>query len=55
MRVNVDIFPWSHDDMKGLNPEMMVHRLNADPAFKPVRQKKRYFAIERNLAANEEV
>ena len=41
--------------MKGLNPDIMVHRLNADPAFKPVRQKKMTFAAKRNQAAREEV
>ena len=28
--------------MKGLNPEVMVYRLSADPTFKSVRQKKKY-------------
>lgn len=41
--------------MKGLNPDVMVHKLNSDHAFKHVRQKKRIFAIERNQAAKEEV
>ena len=52
---NSDVFAWSHDDMKGLNPKVMVHRLNADSDFKLVRQKKRNFAAERNQAAKEEV
>ena len=41
--------------MKGLNPEVMVHRLTAYPTFKPVRQKKKNFVVERNLAAKNEV
>ena len=41
--------------MKRLNPDVAVHRLIADPTFKPVRQKKRNFATERNLVAKEEV
>ena len=55
LRANADVFAWSYDDMEGLKPEMMVHKFNADPAFKPVRQKKRSFAAERNMAAKEEV
>lgn len=35
--------------MKMLNPEVMLHRLNVDPDFKPVRQKKIAFTAERNL------
>ena len=41
--------------MKGLNSEVVMHRLNADPAIKPVRQKKRNFTAKRNLAAKEDV
>ena len=39
--------------MKWLNPEVMVHRLNVDPTFKLVRQKKRNFVA--NQVAKEEV
>lgn len=55
LRANFNVFAWCHDDMKGLNPDVMVHKLNSDHAFKHVRQKKRIFAIERNQAAKEEV
>lgn len=41
--------------MKGLNPDIMVHRLNADPSFKPVGQKNRTFATEKNQVTMEEV
>lgn len=41
--------------MKGLNPEVIVHWLNANPAIKPVKQKKRNFATERNQPAKEEM
>ena len=48
LRANSYVFSWCHDDMKGLNLEVMIHMLNADPTFKPVRQKKRNFSTERN-------
>ena len=41
--------------MPGIDPSVMVHRLNVSPAFPPVRQKKRVFAPERDRAIVEEV
>ena len=55
LRANADVFVWSHNDMNGLNPEVIVYRLNVDPAFKPMKQKKRNFAAKRNLVAKKEV
>ena len=36
---NLDCFAWSHEDMTGISSEVIVHRLNVDSSFKPVRQK----------------
>ena len=55
LRRNKDLFAWSHDDMPGINTKIIAHYLCADPSVKPVRQKKRVFATERNKAASEEV
>ena len=41
--------------MPGINPSVMVYRLNVSPSFPPVRQKKRVFAPERDQAITEEV
>ena len=41
--------------MQGMDPSVMVHRLNVSPSFPPVRQKKRVFAPERDQAIAEEV
>ena len=41
--------------MPGIDPSVMVHRLNVSPAFLPIRQKKRVFAPERDRAIAEEV
>ena len=46
LRSNRDVFAWSHDDMPGIDPSVMVHRLNVSPSFPPVRQKKKVFAPE---------
>ena len=55
LRGNRDVFAWSHEDMPGIDPLVMVHRLNVSPAFLPIRQKKRVFAPERDRAIAEEV
>ena len=41
--------------MLGIDPSVMVHRLNVSPSFPPIRQKKRVFAPERDQAIAEEV
>ncbi|KAJ9544850.1 hypothetical protein OSB04_024557 [Centaurea solstitialis] len=50
-----DCFAWSHEDMVGINPDIISHKLNVDPSFKPVKQKRRKFAPERNKVINDEV
>ena len=41
--------------MIGIDPEIAVHRLQVDPDYPPVKQKRRKFAPERNKVVNEEV
>ncbi|XP_050280380.1 uncharacterized protein LOC126721382 [Quercus robur] len=55
LRKSIDVFAWSHDDMPGIDPSVITHRLNVYPFFKPIRQKKRVFAPERDKAIKEEV
>ena len=55
LRTNQDIFAWSHEDMPGIDPSIIVHRLNVNPDSSLVRQKKRVFAQERDKAVAEEV
>ena len=55
LRNNQDVFAWSHEDMPGIDPLVMVHKLNVSPSFPPIRQKKRVFAQERDKAIAEEV
>ena len=55
LRKNIDVFAWSHEDMPGIDLSVITHRLNVHPSFKPVRQKKRVFAPERDNATKEEV
>ena len=55
LKMNQDVFAWSHEDMPGIDPSIIVHRLNVNPASSPIRQKKRVFAQERDKAIAEEV
>ena len=55
LRMNQDVFTWSHEDMPGIDPSVIVHRLNVNPASSLIRQKKRVFAQERDKAIAEEV
>ena len=38
LRKSIDIFAWSHEDMPGIDPSIITHRLNVYPSSKPVRQ-----------------
>ena len=55
LRMNQDVFTWSHEDMPGIDPSVIVLRLNVNPASSPIRQKKRVFTQERDKAIVEEV
>ena len=44
LRDNQDVFAWNHEDMSGIEPSIIVHKLNVLPSFPPIRQKKRVFA-----------
>ncbi|KAI3758462.1 hypothetical protein L6452_06025 [Arctium lappa] len=50
-----DCFAWTHEDMVGIDPSIISHKLNIDPSFKPVQQKRRKFVPERNKIINDEV
>ena len=38
LKEHKDVFAWSHEDMPGIDPSIIVHRLNVDPTHKPVIQ-----------------
>ena len=41
---NMEVFAWKQEDMGGVDPAVITHRLNVNPSFKPVKQKRRSFA-----------
>ena len=51
----MEVFVWKQEDMGGIDPAMVTHRLNISPSFKPVKKKRRSFALERKKAIDEEV
>ena len=51
----MDVFAWKQEDMGGIDPAVITHKLNVAPSFKPVKQKRRSFAPERQKTINEEV
>ena len=55
LKKNLDVFAWSHEDMSGISPEVIQHKLNVNPKRKPVQQRRRAFAPERDQAVTEEV
>ena len=55
LRENIDVFAWSYEDMSGIDPSVITHRLNVYPSSKPVQQKKGVFAPERDNAIKEKV
>ena len=55
LKKNTDVFSWSHKDTSGIDPSVITHRLNMSPSYKPVRQKKKVFALKRDNDIKEEV
>ncbi|KAL0438971.1 UNVERIFIED_CONTAM: hypothetical protein Slati_2380100 [Sesamum latifolium] len=55
LRRSIDMFAWSPSDFRGINPEVIVHRLNVDPIMRPAKHKKRSFGAKRNRIIEEDV
>ena len=54
-RAEIEVFSWKREDMGGADPVVITHKLNVNPSFKPVKQKRRSSAQKRQKAINEEV
>ena len=48
LKENLDVFAWSHEDMPGIAPEIIQHKLNVNPDRKLVQQRRRVFALEQD-------
>ncbi|XP_011101731.1 uncharacterized protein LOC105179796 [Sesamum indicum] len=47
LRKNMDLFAWNPSNFTGIDPEVIVHRLNVDLGARPVQQKKRSFGNDK--------
>ena len=48
-------FAWKPEDMTGINKNITTHKLDVDPSFRSIHQKRRKFTPERNQIIQEEV
>ena len=55
IREHRDVFAWTVDEVAGVPPELMIHRLIVDPRAQPVKQKRRHFSLECSKAISGEV
>ncbi|KAM2154245.1 hypothetical protein ACFX1Q_046093 [Malus domestica] len=46
LQENTKVFAWSYEDMPGISPDIICHRLSIDPKTKLVRQKRRSYDAE---------
>ena len=50
MKKNADVFAWTKDDMPGVDLAIIKHKLNVDPTYKLVKQRKRVNSTEKEEA-----
>ena len=55
LKDRISCFAWKHEDMTGISMDVITHKLNIDPSFKPVHQKRRKFHPDRNQIIKDEV
>jgi hypothetical protein len=55
LRKNLDVFAWQISDMPGIPREVIEHKLEIDPAFKPIKQTERKYTPDRREAIRLEV
>ena len=37
LKQNMEVFAWKQEDMGGIDPAVITHRLNVSPSFKPIK------------------
>ena len=55
LRRRKSTFACKHEDMTGISKDIITHKLGIDRTIKPIHQKRRKFAPERNAIIQEEV
>ena len=41
LKHNIEVFAWKLEDMGGIDPAVITHKLNINPSFKPVKKRKK--------------
>ena len=55
LKENLDFFAWRYEDIPGISPKVIEHKLNVDLEKKLVQQRRRVFAPEWNQAIMDKV
>ncbi|KAI5335311.1 hypothetical protein L3X38_025444 [Prunus dulcis] len=55
LRLNSEVFAWSYNDMPGISPDIISHRVSVNPTVRPVRQKRRAYDLKHYEAMRAEV
>ncbi|XP_009391097.2 uncharacterized protein LOC103977328 [Musa acuminata AAA Group] len=55
LKANADVFAWSPKEMLGIDRTVAEHQFNINPEARPVKQRPRRFALDRQKAISEEV
>ena len=55
LKTRMSTFAWKHEDMTGISKNIITHKLGIDKSFRPIHQKRRKFAPERNIIIQEEL
>ena len=41
-----EVFAWDYEEMPGLDPKLVTHKLNVDPKAKPMKQPARKYHLD---------
>ncbi|XP_073129041.1 uncharacterized protein [Henckelia pumila] len=55
LKANLDVFAWSVQELRGIKPAVMEHKLNLLSGVRPVKQKKRNFGPDKDKVIKEEI
>ncbi|XP_073130891.1 uncharacterized protein [Henckelia pumila] len=55
LKANLDVFAWSIQELRGIKPAVMEHKLNLLSRVFPVMQKKRHFGPDKDKVIKEEI
>ena len=55
LTASLNVFAWTHEDIVGIHPDVICHRLNISLDFGPIRKKRRVMDAERYKALKDEM